>query len=111
MATYIPGVQDYIPQLETFTPDYKFLSDVLQTRQDRYDTNYNQINNLYGKVVYADLSRQDTKDKRDQYGELLAPRLHQVSGAAAYLRGKLPKEEVLEEEKPEDKTTEENSEA
>tara|TARA_R110002020_G_scaffold1071_5_gene5354 strand:+ start:153 stop:3935 length:3783 start_codon:yes stop_codon:yes gene_type:complete len=80
MATYIPGVQDYIPQLETFTPDYKFLSDVLQTRQDRYDTNYNQINNLYGKVVYADLSRQDTKDKRDQYAELLAPRLHQVSG-------------------------------
>ena len=27
MSTYIPGVEDYIPQAKPFTPDYKFLSD------------------------------------------------------------------------------------
>ena len=61
MATFLPQVQTIIPQLETFTPDYKFLQDVLETRQDRYDTNYNALNDLYGKIVYADLSRDDNK--------------------------------------------------
>jgi len=51
MATYLPNVKEYIPQTETFTPDYKFLNDVLNVRQDRYDTNYKQMNNLYGSVV------------------------------------------------------------
>ena len=50
MATYLPGIKQYIPQLKTFTPDYKFLQDVLQKRQDRYTTNYNELNDLYGKV-------------------------------------------------------------
>ena len=80
MAIYIPGVKDYVPNLEVFTPDYKFLSDVLETRQDRYTTNYEQLNNLYGKVVYSDLSREDNQSKRDQYAQLLAPRLEQISG-------------------------------
>lgn len=80
MAIYLPGVKDYVPQLEVFTPDYKFMSDVLQTRQDRYTSNYKQLNNLYGKVVYADLSRQNNKDARDQYANKLSPKLQQISG-------------------------------
>ena len=80
MAIYIPGVKDYIPQVKTFTPDYKFLSNVLDKRQDRYDTNYQQLNNIYGKVVYADLSRADTQAKRDQYSKDLVPKLKQISG-------------------------------
>ena len=80
MATYIKGVKDYIPQLETFTPDYKFLSDVLQTRQDRYDTNYKTLNDLYSKVVYGDLSREDNEQKRNQYANQLSEGLKQVSG-------------------------------
>tara|TARA_R110002020_G_scaffold36503_5_gene109854 strand:- start:59869 stop:63198 length:3330 start_codon:yes stop_codon:yes gene_type:complete len=80
MATYIPGVQDFVPQLEAFTPDYKFLSDVLETRQDRYTTNYDHLNDVYGKVVYADLSRGDSQNKRDQYANQLSSRLHQITG-------------------------------
>jgi len=80
MAIYIPGVQDFVPQLETFTPDYKFLSDVLETRQDRYTTNYDQLNDIYGKVVYSDLSRGDTQNKRDQYANQLSGRLQQITG-------------------------------
>jgi len=80
MATYIPGVQDFIPQLEVFTPDYKFLSDVLETRQDRYDTSYKHLNELYGKIVYADLSREDNQEKRNQYANELSPKLQQISG-------------------------------
>ena len=80
MATFLPQVQTYIPQLETFTPDYKFLQDVLDTRQDRYTSNYKALNDLYGKVVYADLSRDDNKAIRDQFSKELTPKLEQISG-------------------------------
>jgi len=80
MATYIKGVQDYIPKLEPFKPDYKFLSDVLDVRQDRYDTNYKQLNDLYSRVVYAPMSREDNIAKREQYANQLSNGLKQVSG-------------------------------
>mgnify|MGYP003641668851 CR=1 FL=1 len=80
MATYIKGVTDYIPVLEPFKPDYKFLSDVLTVRQDRYDTNYKNLNNLYSKVVHAPLSREDNQQTRDQYANRLSNGLKQVTG-------------------------------
>ena len=70
MATYLPGVQAFVPQTQTFTPDYKFLQNVLSVRQDRFDSNYKEINKLYGQVVYAPLSRADSKEKRNQYANL-----------------------------------------
>tara|TARA_R100001440_G_scaffold75415_2_gene102602 strand:+ start:522 stop:3839 length:3318 start_codon:yes stop_codon:yes gene_type:complete len=80
MATYIPGLEDKLPQSQPFVPDYKFLSDVLQVRQDRYDKNYQQLNNVYGKVVHADLTRNENKYVRDQYAKQLAPQVKQISG-------------------------------
>ena len=80
MATYIPGAQDFIPQLETFTPNYKFLQDVLEVRQDRYTSNYNLLNDLWGDVVYADLGREDNRQVRDQYANQLSEKMKQVSG-------------------------------
>ena len=80
MATYIKGVNSYLADIQPFTPDFKFLSAVLDTRQDRYDANFQATNDLYNKVVYADLSRQDTKNRRDQYAETIAPQLEQISG-------------------------------
>jgi len=80
MATYIPGIETYVPQVEAFTPDYKFLENIMSTRQDRYTNNYNQLNELYGKVVYADLSREDNQNIRDQYANDLTPKIEQVSG-------------------------------
>ena len=80
MATYVPGVPQYFPKLEPFTPDYKFLSSVLDARTDRYNKNYKAVNDLYSKVVYGNLSREDTKNIRNQYAENLGPKLQQVSG-------------------------------
>lgn len=86
MATYVPGSQTYAREFEHFTPDYKFLSSVLDVRQDRYDTNYKQLSDLYGRVVYADLSRNDTREIRDQYSEQLSPKIQQISGMDLSLR-------------------------
>ena len=80
MATYIKGADTYLPEITPFTPDYKFLSAVLDTKTDKYDANFQATNDLYNKVVYADLSRQDTKDRRDQYAETIAPQIQQISG-------------------------------
>ena len=65
MATYIQGVQDYIPQPQLFKPDYEFLSTVLETRQGRYDQNYKELNSLYNTLRYGDLTREDTTQRRD----------------------------------------------
>ena len=80
MATYVPGAETYLPDIKPFTPDYKFLSAVLDTRTDKYNTNWKATNDLYNKVVYADLSRTDTKDQRDQYINQIAPSLEKISG-------------------------------
>ena len=79
MATYIPGAKSYLPDFKPFTPDFKFLSNALDVRTDKYETNYKQLNDLYGKVVYADLSRGDTNEVRNQYANQLAPRLEQIA--------------------------------
>ena len=66
--------------MEPFTPDYKFLSNVLDVQTNRYNTNYKAVNDLYSKVVYGDLSRGDTQQMRAQYAENLGPKLQQISG-------------------------------
>ena len=80
MATYIKGVEDYVPSLEPFRPDYKFLSNVLSVRQDRYDTNFKQLNNLYNDVLNAPLSKQQNIERRDQFANRLSNGLKQISG-------------------------------
>ena len=78
MATYIPGVGSYLPEFKPFTPDYKFLSNVLDTKTTKYETNFKALNDVYSKVVYGNLSRKDTQEMRDQYAENLAPKLQQL---------------------------------
>jgi len=69
-----------------FVPDYKFLSNVLDTRQTRYDQNYKAINDAYSKVVYADLSRAENQETRDQFAKQIAPKMQQISGYDLSLR-------------------------
>ena len=76
----------YDREATPFVPDYKFLSQVLETRQNRYDTNYKAINDAYSKLVYADLSKQENKDKRDQFANQIAPKMAQISGYDLSLR-------------------------
>ena len=80
MATYLKGVNTYLPEIEPFTPDYKFLSAVIDTKTSKYDANFQAANELYNKVVYADLSRQENKEKRDQFAEQIGPQIEKISG-------------------------------
>lgn len=86
MATYVQGYKMYDREPTPFVPDYKFLSNVLDTRQTRYDQNYKAINDAYSKVVYADLSRAENQETRDQFAKQIAPKMAQISGYDLSLR-------------------------
>lgn len=80
MATYTQGTQPYLPTWQPFTPDYKFLSDVLDAKTNKYNTNYKELNDLYSRVVYSELSRTDTNQMRNQFADSLGKQLALVSG-------------------------------
>lgn len=79
MSTYITGVTDFIPQVETFSPDLNFYANVLQTKQGEYDANWQAMNKMYGQVYYADLTRSGNIEKRDQLVKQIDFNLRRVS--------------------------------
>ena len=67
MASYIQGLTDYIPKAEPYKPNFDFLNTVLATRQARYDSALNKLSGAYGSIVYADLTRDDNREARDNF--------------------------------------------
>lgn len=66
MATYLQGVQDYIPQFQPFQPDLNLYANVLQTKQTQYDTAWKSLNNVYGQYFYSDLTRDSNIERKDE---------------------------------------------
>jgi len=80
MATYLQGVTDYIPQYQPFTPNLNFYDTILKTKQNQYDSNWKQLNNIYGKYFYADLTRDDNIKKKDELIKNIDFNLQRVAG-------------------------------
>ena len=79
MATYIQGVTDYIPQYQPFEPDYNFYSNIMQTKQSQYDSNWKALNSMYSEYYNADLTRDGNIKKRDTYLKDIEFNLKRVS--------------------------------
>ena len=80
MATYIQGVQAYVPQFQPYQPDLNFESNLLQQAQSKYDTNYKALNNVYGQYFYADLTREPDIKKKEQLMKDIEFNLQRISG-------------------------------
>lgn len=80
MATYLQGVTDYIPQVQPFQPNMNLYANVLQQKQTKYDQNWESINNVYSQLIYADLSRGDNQERRDELVKAIDFNLKKVSG-------------------------------
>lgn len=80
MATYLEGVQSYIPALQYYQPDLNLLANVLEKKQNQYDRNFNAINDIYGKYFYADLSRDDNRERKDAMLKQIDLELKRISG-------------------------------
>ncbi len=80
MATFLQGVTDYIPEFQPFQPDLNFYSNVLQTKQTQYDSNYKSLNNIYGQYFYADLTHDDNIKRKEDLMKNIDFNLKRVSG-------------------------------
>jgi hypothetical protein len=80
MATYLQGVQDYIPQLQPFQPDLNLYANVLQTKQTQYDSAWKSLNNVYGEYFYADLTRDDNIKRKEEVIKNIDFNLKRISG-------------------------------
>lgn len=79
MATYIQGLTGYVPQVQPFRPDYGFYNQVLQFKQNQYDTNYKQLSNLYGSLLNSPLSRSNNIEKRDKFFTEIKDSIQKIS--------------------------------
>ena len=80
MSTYLQGVTDYIPQFQPFQPDLNFYNNVLQTKQTQYDSNYKQLNQVYGQYFYADLTHGENIQRKEELLKNIDVTLKKVSG-------------------------------
>ena len=67
MATYLQGVTDYIPQIQPWSPDFNLYAKVLDFKQSRQDAAVKQLSTLYGSLLNAPLTREDTAETRDKF--------------------------------------------
>jgi hypothetical protein len=80
MATYLQGVKPYIPDYQPFQPDLNFYANVLQTKQNQYDSNWNKLNNVYSQFFNADVIRPGDIKKKDELLKQIDFELRRVSG-------------------------------
>ena len=80
MATYINGVTDYIPQIQSFQPDLNFYGNVMQTRQGKYDAAKKKVSDLYGSILYAPMSREGNIQRRDEFFKVIDNDIKRISG-------------------------------
>ena len=80
MATYIPGITDYIPQVQPFKPDFNFLGNVLQFKQSKYDQNYKALSEKYGSLLNSPMSRTDNIEKRNEFFKVIDSDIKRISG-------------------------------
>jgi hypothetical protein len=80
MATYLQGVTDYIPDYQPFQPDLNFYANVLQAKQNQYDSNWKQVNNLYAELHNADLTHDLNVKKKDDLLKQIDFNIKRVAG-------------------------------
>jgi hypothetical protein len=79
MATYIQGVTDRIPEITPFQPDYSFLMNSLQYKQNAYDNAFNQINSIYSSVLNSPLTRGSNEERRAEFFKAAENNIKKIS--------------------------------
>jgi hypothetical protein len=80
MATYIPGMTDYIPQIQPFKPDYNFYGNILQTKQGQFDANHKQISGVYSTLLNSPMTRDSNLARREEFFKAIDQDIKKISG-------------------------------
>lgn len=80
MAQYPQGVTDFIPDYQAYQPDFNFMANTLQLKQSQYDQNWNRLNNIYGQILNAPLTHDQSIEKRNNTFKRIDFDLKRVTG-------------------------------
>ena len=80
MSTYLPGVPDYVPQIQEFRPDFNLFAKSLQMSQSKYDANHEKLSNLYGSLLNSPMLREKNIEERDQFFKVIDQDIKKMSG-------------------------------
>lgn len=80
MGTYLQGVQSIIPSIQPHDTGLNMVANLLQLKQSQYDSNYKQLNKMYGQFYYADLTREDNIKRRDATVQQIDLDLKRIAG-------------------------------
>ena len=80
MGTYLQGVQSIIPSIQPHDNGLNMVANLLQLKQNQYDSNYKQLNKMYGQFYYADLTRDDNIKRRDATVQQIDLDLKRIAG-------------------------------
>ena len=80
MSQYIPGIVDYIPQIQPYKPDLNFFQQVLETKESQYKAGYDKISGLYGELLDSPLSRSENVDLRNKFFQDISSSISKISG-------------------------------
>lgn len=80
MATYLPGVTDYIPQIQPFRPDFNYYSNILQTKESQYKAGYERLSNIYGTLLNSEMLRDQNINRRTEFFNQIDNSIKKISG-------------------------------
>ena len=80
MATYPQGVSTFIPDYQPYQPDFNFAANVLQLKQTQYDQNWQRLNNIYGQILNAPLTHDESVKRRDNTLKRIDFDLQRITG-------------------------------
>jgi hypothetical protein len=80
MATYPQGVTTFIPDYQAYQPDFNFTANILQLKQSQYDQNWSRLNNIYGQILNAPLTHDESISKRDNTFKRIDFDLKRITG-------------------------------
>jgi hypothetical protein len=80
MATYIQGVQGYIPQIQPFQPDLNFYKGVMDVKESQYKAGYDKVSNMYGQLLNSELTRGVNNERRSKFFDQITNDIQKMAG-------------------------------
>src|SRR5688572_22797817 len=80
MSTYLPGITDYVPQLQSFKPDFNYYQNALERKQGQYDAGYQQVSSIYNSILNAPMLRDSNIQRRDAFFKDAEREIQRLSG-------------------------------
>ena len=66
MARYPQGVSSFIPTYQAYEPDFTTMGKMLSIKQNQYDQNWKQLNNIYSSLYFSNTSHGESQKVKDQ---------------------------------------------